>query len=321
MGGSSGYPFSTDTATVAIEGTAANDRYLRDVIPQETGPAAYHETAIRAQAIAARTYAYWFVQHPLGGDYDINNSAEKQMFVPYKFDTLTANQQLTITNALQDRYYLSQAGDDNPIFAEFFADRPLATLSNPPHPNLTSVADPISSHPDVPTEGHGHGLSQKGASRWARGNLSAYLGNDLGAWSVSWPERFQILTHYYTGIHVRDAANNAVLTPTWRGNVLQVKWARPPGSNTQICRQIEVRLQNSGVQDWSSVIGVGYCWNGSCTTARDLPVTVAPGRDIALNLSIGAGSGELSLDLYKRSYAGGGFEFWFNDSSNLPGWF
>jgi hypothetical protein len=85
-GNSAGYPFSTDIVTVAIEGTAATDRYLRDVVPQETGPAAFHETAIRAQAIAARTYAYWFVLHPLSPSepdvYHINNSAEKQVFVP-----------------------------------------------------------------------------------------------------------------------------------------------------------------------------------------------------------------------------------------------
>jgi hypothetical protein len=172
-GGTAGYPFSTATATVAIEGTAANNRYLRDVIPQETGPAAYHETAIRAQAIAARTYAYWFVLHPLSPSepdvYHINNSAAKQVFVPYKFDTLTTDQQTIINTAMQDRYYMSRSTDDNPIFSEFFADIPLLTLDGG-QPYLIPVADPISSHPDVVQDGHGHGLSQKGASRWARGH-------------------------------------------------------------------------------------------------------------------------------------------------------
>jgi hypothetical protein len=307
------YPFATAHPTVLIEGTAVNNRYLRDVIPQETGPAAYHETALRAQAIAARTYAYWFVQHPMSTNpaYHINNSAAKQVFVPYKFDTLTTGQQTIVNNALQDRYYLSQASDDNPIFSEFFADIPLRTITNTGYSYLVQVEDPINSHPDVVQDGHGHGLSQKGASRWVRGNLSYNINTDLGAWSVSWPERFQLLTHYYTGIHVRDAANgNAIVTPTWRGAALQVAWARPRSYPDGICSRIEVWLQNSGTSPWYGAdqgylgqqIGPGYCWNGACTPTGYLPRTVAPGQDLRLTVLLPpwSGSGELRLDLYHR---------------------
>jgi hypothetical protein len=319
-GGTAGYPFSTATATVAIEGTAANNRYLRDVIPQETGPAAYHETAIRAQAIAARTYAYWFVQHPLGWpDYHINNSAQKQMFVPYKFDTLTTDQQTIVNNALPDRYYLSQAADDNPIFSEFFADIPLRTLDGG-QPYLISVEDPISSHPDVSPDGHGHGMSQKGASRWARGNLGAYLGNDLGAWSVSWPDRYQILTHYYTGVHVRDANNgNALLTPPRRFVVLSVNGGPRTG---RICRNrvswLTLRLQNTGVAAWDAyTIALYACWGSQCSWAAWLPQAVTPGATYPppgapeWTVEIAPGSGALTLDLYGP----GG---WF--SAQYPAW-
>ena len=63
-GCAAGYPFSTDAVTVAIEGTSClttdspYDCYLRDVVPQETSPALFHATAVGAQAVAARTYAY-----------------------------------------------------------------------------------------------------------------------------------------------------------------------------------------------------------------------------------------------------------------------
>ncbi|PKO20359.1 MAG: hypothetical protein CVU38_20550, partial [Chloroflexi bacterium HGW-Chloroflexi-1] len=59
------YPWSDpyqNPVTVQIEGTAVDNRYLRDVVPQEMGPAAYHPTAIGAQAIAARTFAYYHIQ-------------------------------------------------------------------------------------------------------------------------------------------------------------------------------------------------------------------------------------------------------------------
>jgi hypothetical protein len=184
------------------------------------------------------------------------------------------------------------------------------------------VADPISSHPDVPSEGHGHGLSQGGAGRWARGS-SSYRCDPYPApcpvppsvphfaWSVSWPERYQILTHYYTSVHVRDAANgNAIVTPTWRGAVLQVAWARPRGYPDGICSRIEVWLQNSGTSPWYGAdqgylgqqIGLGYCWNGVCTPTGYLPRTVAPGQDLRVTLFLPpwSGPGELRLDLYHR---------------------
>jgi hypothetical protein len=342
-GGAAGYPFSTDAVTVAIEGTSClttdspYDCYLRDVVPQETSPALFHATAVGAQAVAARTYAYWHIKTDAITPGSINNSSAYQVFVPYRYDTFAQGERASVDAALQGRYYLSNISDytvnlyghtvnltaEDPIFAEFFADRPLETLSNPPHPNLVGVADPISSHPDVPEAGPGHGLSQGGAGRWARGS-SSYRCDPYPApcpppvpsvpffaWSVSWPERMQILAHYYTAVHVRDAANgNAIVTPTWRGAVLQVAWARPRGYPDGICSRIEVWLQNSGTSPWYGAdqgylgqqIGLGYCWNGVCTPTGYLPRTVAPGQDLRVTLFLPpwSGPGELRLDLYHR---------------------
>ncbi|PKO20330.1 MAG: hypothetical protein CVU38_20700, partial [Chloroflexi bacterium HGW-Chloroflexi-1] len=92
------YPFTTNPVTVQIEGTAVNNRYLRDVVPQEMGPAAYHPTAIQAQAIAARTFAYYHIRQGSS----INNSTQYQAFIPRKYDTLTASQQANIDVAVQN---------------------------------------------------------------------------------------------------------------------------------------------------------------------------------------------------------------------------
>ncbi len=268
-----GYPFAGSTVSVEIDGTAAANRYLRDVVPAEMGPMAlYDSTALQAQAIAARTYAYWFVRHPMVQYvYDIDNSANKQAFIPFKYDTLTTAEQSTIERAVQDRYYLSAASDDEPIFAEYSADAYLSTLAGS-FPYLASVADPISYDPAIldilaATGAHRRGLSQNGASRWARGS-SSYQPPPAGArWAVSWPNRYQILAHYYTGIHVRDANNgNAVLTPPRRFNVLSVNGG--PAS-TLMCATapvyVTVRLQNTGSEAWPPYqVGIGYCWGGIC---------------------------------------------------------
>ncbi|PKO20357.1 MAG: hypothetical protein CVU38_20540, partial [Chloroflexi bacterium HGW-Chloroflexi-1] len=160
------------------------------------------------------------------------------------------------------------------------------------------------SHPDVVQSGHGHGLSQKGTGRWARGNLSYNINTDLGAWSVSWPNRFQILTHYYTGIHVRDAgSSNAIQTPNRRFNVLWTQWARPSGYPTGLCSRVDLWLHNTGTTTWQPTeVGVGYCWGTTCTMAGYLPRQVIPGADLLIPLTVGPGSGYLYIDLYYKPY-------------------
>ena len=314
------YPFgATNPVTVQIEGTAVNNRYLRDVIPQEMSPGTHHALAVQAQAVAARTYSYWHIQQGS----QINNSTQFQAFIPRKYDSLPAAQRAIIDTAVQDRHYLSQATNDSPLFAEFFADIPLRTL-NGSFPYLMAVEDPISSHPAVTQQGHGHGLSQNGASRWAFGNRS-YLGT-LDPWSVTWTTRNQILTHYYTGIHVRNANNgNAILTPERRFNALYLNWARPPAFPNGICNRITVWLHNTGTGEWLGAdrniydreIGIGYCWGQSCFTAGYLPQSVVPGKDQLVSLTIQPGSGELRIDLYKKSW-NESTPTWFGASAAWP---
>jgi hypothetical protein len=235
---------------------------------------------VQAQAIAARTYVYWHsvlqtkadITEPL-----IDNSNAIQVFVPRWYDVYTsiygdqlgAAYQQVVNAALADRFYLSNntgywyydplynadwvwlEGDD-PIFAEFSADAYLNTVAGS-FPYLARVADPISYDPAIlviiaATGAHQRGLSQNGASRWARGS-SSYQPPPAGArWAVSWPDRYQLLTHYYTGIHMRDANNgNAILTPPRRFAVLSVNGG--PASNP-VCAvetvYLTVRLHNTG---------------------------------------------------------------------------
>lgn len=74
------YPYPANPATIPIE-----TDYLLDVASAESMVSAMHATAVQAQAIAARTYTYWHIQH---GSI-INNFNEFQVFVPYAFERLS----------------------------------------------------------------------------------------------------------------------------------------------------------------------------------------------------------------------------------------
>lgn len=256
------YPYPTNPATIPIE-----TDYLLDVVSAESMVSAMHATAMQAQAIAARTYAYWHIQR---GSI-INNSNEFQVFVPYAFERLnpagrpdnaaepcaSANlhpYQRKVCAAVAPRWYVTTAATDLPIHAEFFADIPVRTLSGAPS-YLQAVDDPISSHPDVTLNGHGRGMSQRGSGRWARGNRSFHLERDLGAWSVTWTRVEQLIVHYYTGVQLRDAAaGNAPLLPAARWNPLQIDWGtsdqRPPILWRGQRYPISVEVQNTGLEPW-----------------------------------------------------------------------
>ena len=137
-----------------------------------------------------------------------------------------------------------------------------------------SNSDGVANHPDEFPNSNAHiacgtpfgGMSSKGASRWSFGHTSSrgpvpsshpnYPHDDssLGDfWSVSWQESFQILTHYYTGIHIRDANdNNTILTPAYRWNPLSIEWLGTGPSF--VCEgdstKIRVLIQNTGTEPW-----------------------------------------------------------------------
>ena len=335
------YPYGTNNPiTIPIE-----TDYLLDVVPSEVSVEAFHPTAIQAQAIAARSYAYWHINQGS----TINNSTQFQVFVPYAFEVLPPttfpdnsgdpcasnnlnDDQRIVCSAVAPRHYISYGtypNDDLPAFTEYFADIPNRTL-NGGQPYLIAVDDPISSHPDIVQDGHGHGMSQKGASRWARGNLSYNINRDLGAWSVRWEQAEQILVHYYTGVRIRDA-NKQILIPADRWNPLQINWGasgnRPPIMYHGSTYPISVEVQNTGVSDrtcgypnFSYVLT--YRWakagHGEVTGSGSASVCGTPKGDPSptVNLTIqnipnwGPGAYTIRFDIYVTSAYG---NFWFKD--------
>lgn len=264
------YPYSTNPTTVSIE-----TDYLLDVIPREMGTAGHHDLGLQAQAIAARTYAYCAIRYSQGLDSwnncnrEINNSNTFQVFVPHYFDTLSADDQTRIQNAVANILYMGDAAEPNrgAIFAEFSADAYLTTAAGD-YNYLKSIQDPISYDPAIPgiissTGAHQRGMSQNGANRWAWGNSSRLGEGD--PWSVRWDDHRQILVHYYTGIDILDGSGNKV-APDDRWSLLwHDNFGLPVGEipilNNAQPRPLQLQLQNTSVSDWvADEITLGYQW-------------------------------------------------------------
>ena len=276
------YPYTSNPITVSIE-----TDYLLDVVPQELGTY-YHPTALHAQAIAARSYAYYKIDN--GFDMD-NSSSGNQAFIPYKFEglfpetfpdnehdpcasgNLNTGQQI-VCDAVASHTYISYGtgpNDDSPAFTEFHADTYAQTTTHPEqstqYPYMLGVQDPISTACDANDFGHGHGMSGEGASRWAHGNQCSQSAAGNTPWSVQWEHAEQILVHYYTNIHLRDA-DGAQLTDGYRWNPLSIDWHtpdnQPPTMEQGSAYSVTVQVQNTSVYDWpvggQTAVALSYLW-------------------------------------------------------------
>jgi hypothetical protein len=179
--------------------------------------------------------------------------------------------------------------------------------------------------------------------RWARGHECSYAGalpepgnSPGGPWSVRWTTAEQILFHYFTRVHLRNAdKDNAILSPDWRWNPLRIDWGTRYAGDNQLpvmiagsTNSIKVQLQNTGIYKWdcSGVhpdrpipapnYRLRYRWfNGSSLITTGAGVSVCdlmPGASMTPTLTIQVPSGlsgtyTLQLDLYEESES-----FWFS---------
>jgi len=104
-------------------------------------------------------------------------------------------------------------------------------------------------------------MSQKGASRWARGDQeycinAGYCSGKVDApWSVSLQQYNQILTHYYTGIQIRSIYSPyAPTTPNDRWVPLEIEWDFLKEAPKSLCRGkthiAKITVQNTGTTTW-----------------------------------------------------------------------
>jgi peptidoglycan hydrolase-like amidase len=123
----------TGGGAIAVN-TVSLDNYVRGVVPSEM-PASWQAAAVQAQAVAARSYARYFVNHPRDPNYDICDSTSCQVYGGVPAEVAASNTAVSATA----NQVLTYAGAT--IFAEFSASNGGITSSGD-QPYFVTKIDP-----------------------------------------------------------------------------------------------------------------------------------------------------------------------------------
>jgi len=104
-------PTATTTARDTVN-VLRIDNYVKGVIPREM-PASWSPAAVQAQAIAARTYASYEMQHPLTASYQICDTTSCQVYGGYTAEDTRSNAAVDATAGQVLTY------DGEPAFTQF----------------------------------------------------------------------------------------------------------------------------------------------------------------------------------------------------------
>ncbi|MFQ5577498.1 MAG: SpoIID/LytB domain-containing protein, partial [Anaerolineae bacterium] len=172
------------------------EEYVKRVVPAEVFPS-WPENTLKAQAVAARTYAWHQILIHQSWDFDVTDWVDYQAMC----DLTTPATDAAV--AATRGQYLAYNGQV--ILAMYSAENGSPTKTNPAAPYLQAVDDPVSF--GQPRLGHGYGMGQWGAQRWAARHNWSYQA---------------ILRHYYSGVTVEqgaaptgDAPPNVSLVAPW----------------------------------------------------------------------------------------------------------
>ncbi len=166
------------------------EEYVARVLPAEVPPT-WEMEALKAVAIAARTYAWNKIYQNLPGTYpyDVTDWANNQVMCDYRHKRSDMAVQATAGVIVQD---VTDPGR-LPILSMYSAENAHPTKKHSYLAYLDSVPD--TNAIGLKRRGHGWGLSQLGAQRFAKQGLN-YC---------------QILGHYYSNIHITSTVSDAPL--------------------------------------------------------------------------------------------------------------
>ncbi|HVQ39638.1 MAG TPA: SpoIID/LytB domain-containing protein [Pyrinomonadaceae bacterium] len=156
--------------------------------------------SLKAGAIAYRSYAVWFVYHPISANYDICNTTSCQAHDP----TDSSSRTIAATNNTAGMIVTDSSGS-NSFFAEYAAENNNNACADgftgSPSANWPCLSDPVDAGQTF--NGHGRGMCQWGTQRWATNQAKDYV----------W-----IVNHYYNNNGSPSGARSGVLqtpaTPT-----------------------------------------------------------------------------------------------------------
>lgn len=166
-------------ATITLINDICLENYLQSVVPSEM-PSGWDMEALKAQSIAARTYAIANIGKHAKDGFDLVDTQMDQVYNGVKSEAESTNKAVCDTEGIIMIY------NNKPISAMYSSSgggQTVSALSNFGYdiPYLQSVP---SYDDDTPKVGHGVGMTQHGAKNLAK------MGNNA----------YQILTHFYNNI-------------------------------------------------------------------------------------------------------------------------
>ena len=167
-----------DGAGLTVINEIPMEKYIQGVVPSEM-PSSWEHEAHKAQAIAARSYAYSNMGKRAKYGYDLKDTPEDQAYGGASAETVQTNDAVSETakiviiydGKIIPAYYSASAGGQTKTAGEVWT-KDLEYLKSVP-----------SFDSNVKKNGHGVGMSQHGANNLAKKGYNAY----------------QILKYFYTG--------------------------------------------------------------------------------------------------------------------------
>ncbi|RMF55067.1 MAG: T9SS C-terminal target domain-containing protein, partial [Calditrichaeota bacterium] len=186
--------------------------YCKFVLPAEWiacwGDLPNGMNSLRAGSVAVRTYASWFVYHPLSNNYDICDNTFCQMFG----DNQYSNTNLAVDQT--ERMVMINASEEI-VRSEYSAENNNSGCGDGwsgTGDTWPCIYDPVCL--GQPNFGHGRGMCQWGSIRWANGtkvlpSSPCSEGINHGFGTKSWDE---ILAHYYPDYSLIEAYSAHILS-------------------------------------------------------------------------------------------------------------
>jgi Sporulation protein and related proteins len=172
------------------------DNYCKRSLPREWNPQ-WDMNSLKAGAVAIRSYAAWFVNHPISPNYDICSNTYCQGFG----DSTTPATDRAVDETT--RVVLAD-GNDNIVQSEYSREHNNTTCGN--CYTGQCIADAVCCGDSG--SGHGRGMCQQGSQRWATGTKFGSPGNPVPSGNP--PQDWMwILNHYYPNYRIVGISNGA----------------------------------------------------------------------------------------------------------------
>lgn len=255
----------------------SREEYLRAVVPSEM-PALWPPEAVKAQAVASRSYAQYAIEHPRHDNADICTTQHCQVYNPEKIHPDSDD----AVKKTQNIVALYNGATANGIFSANCGGHTLDNedvWNGAPVPYLRGVPCPDKGE----KRGHGVGLCQYGAKAYAEQGYTYE----------------EIIKHYYTGVTLGPPTD--ARTSTIMGTVRD-HTGRPAAGIVVVItgaeQQAETTTQAQGAYRFTNIPPGTYTLEIPSYQLEPKEVSAVAGQDSVVNFTLPApGDGEITVEI------------------------